>query len=102
MVTPTHPLCLLKKKKRYIKSPLGWSENKEDGKYGRKWHFLLFGSREKTRKTENGEKNFPSSPHFFILPIWEENEKERVLNDVLYTNTLTSFISPTLHFIHLI
>ena len=39
-----------------------------------------------------GRKIFPPGPHFFILPISEKNGEEKVLNDVLYTNTLTLFI----------
>jgi len=35
---------------------------------GKKWHFPLFGSREKTRETENGEENFPFRPTFFYPP----------------------------------
>ena len=42
--------------------------------------------RQKIRK-----KIIPSGPHFFILLIWEE----KVLNDIIYTNTLTLFILPT-------
>ena len=30
-------------------------------KYGGKWNFLLFGSREKTREKENGVENNPSA-----------------------------------------
>ena len=47
-------------------------------------HFLLFDLGEKTKETENREKNI-FRPTFFILPIWEE----KVLNDIIYTNTLT-------------
>ena len=56
----------------------------------------------KQERQKMERKIFPLDPNFFILPIWEEIGEEKVLNDVLYTNTLTSFISPTLHFIHLI
>ena len=41
-------------------------ENRE--KYGEKWHFLLFVSREKTRETENRKKNNPYKPTFFYPP----------------------------------
>ena len=51
----------------------------------------------KQERQKIGRKIFPPGPHFFILPIWEE----KVLNDVLYTNTLILFISPAPHFIHL-
>ena len=40
-----------------------------------------------------GRKIFPPGPHFFIHPIWEENGEEKVLNDILYTNILTLFLS---------
>ena len=46
----------------------GWSENKEDEKQGGKWHFLLFGSGEKTKETENEKENNPSGPTFFCPP----------------------------------
>ena len=48
----------------------GWSEDMENGKYGGKQHFLLFGSKEKIREREkeNREENNPSEPTFFYPP----------------------------------
>ena len=42
----------------------------------------------KQERQKIGRKLFPPGPPFFILPIWEENEEEKVLKDILYTNTL--------------
>ena len=42
-----------------------------------------------------GEKVFPPTPTFFILPNWEENEKGNVMRNTFYTNTLTLLHSPT-------
>ena len=42
----------------------------------------------KQERQKIGRKIFPPGPPFFILPIWEENEEEKVLKDILYTNTL--------------
>ena len=81
----------------------GLGENREDGKYGEEnimengiFHYLVQERKQEIQKI--GRKIIPPNPHFFILPIWEE----KVLNDVLYTDTLTLFISPTPHFIYLI
>ena len=41
----------------------------------------------KQERQKIGRKIFPPGPPFFILPIWEENEEEKVLKDILYTNT---------------
>ena len=42
----------------------------------------------KQERQKIGGKIFPLGSSFFILPIWEENEQEKVLKDGLYTNTL--------------
>ena len=45
----------------------------------------------KKRKQERqkiGRKIFHPNPPFFILLIWEENGEEKVLNIILYINTL--------------
>ena len=42
----------------------------------------------KQERQKRGRKIFPPGPPFFILPIWEEYEEEKVLKDILYTNTL--------------
>ena len=63
--------------------------------------FYALVQEKKQERHKIGRKIFPLDLPFFILPIWEENGKEKMLNDVLYTNTLTLFISPTPHFIHL-
>ena len=50
----------------------GWGKNRENGKYGGKWHFLLFGWGEKIRETKNMGEYFPSGPTFFYLPNLDE------------------------------
>ena len=45
-------------------------------------------------------KIIPSGPHFFILPIWEENGERKIfkiVNNVIYTNTFTLLHSPNSH-----
>ena len=42
----------------------------------------------KQERQKIGGKIFSLGPPFFILPIWEENDEEKVLKDELYTNTL--------------
>ena len=42
-----------------------------------------------------GRKIISPGPHFFILPIWEENGEKKMLNDIIYTNNLTLLHSPT-------
>ena len=42
-------------------------------KYGEKWNFLLFGSREKIIGKENGVENFPFKPTKSCPPNWEKN-----------------------------
>ena len=86
-----------------IKGMFDWGENREDGRQEEEnrvkndiSHCLV--QERKQERQKMGRKIFPPGPHFFILPIWEE----KVLNDVLYTDTLTLFISPTPHFIYLI
>ena len=54
------------------------------------FHCLVQERKQERQKMER--KIFPSDLHFFILSIWEENGEEKVLNDVLYTNSLTLFI----------
>ena len=49
---------------------------------------------ERRREIENGEENFPSRPTFFYPPNLGGNGEEKVLNDILYTNILTLFLSP--------
>ena len=49
----------------------------------------------KQERQKRGRKIIPPGPHFFILPIWEENGEEKMLNDVIYTNTLILLHSPT-------
>ena len=55
----------------------------------------------KQERQKMRRKIFPPGSHFFILPIYEENREEKVLNDILYTNTPILFILPIPHFIHL-
>ena len=57
----------------------GWSEDMENGKYGGKQHFLLFGSKEKIREREkeNREENNPSEPTFFYPPNLRGKWKEK-------------------------
>ena len=50
------------------------------------FHYLV--EERKQERQKIGGKIFPLVPHFFILPIWEENEEGKMLKDVLYTNTL--------------
>ena len=57
------------------------------------FYCLVYERKQERQKT--GRKIIPPSPHFFILLIWEENGEEKMLNDIIYTNTLTLFISPT-------
>ena len=73
----------------------GLGENREDGKYGEEnimengiFHYLVQERKQEIQKI--GRKIIPPNPHFFILPIWEENGEEKVLNDIIYP-----------HFIHL-
>ena len=47
-------------------------------------------------RKENREESFPFRPFFFILPIWKENGKGKMLRNTFYTNIL----SPTPHSIH--
>ena len=58
----------------------GWSEDMENGKYGGKQHFSLFGSREKIRERENREENNPFGSTFFYPPNlggkWKEKNVE--------------------------
>ena len=49
----------------------------------------------KQERQKRGRKIIPQGPHFFILPIWEENGEEKMLNDVIYTNTRILLHSPT-------
>ena len=72
----------------------GWSENR--GMENRVENDILYClvQERKQERQKIGRKIFPTGSHFFILPIWEENGEEKVLNDIFYTNTLTSFISP--------
>ena len=78
-------ICLVGVKTRRMKN--------RENKIGRNMSFSTVWFK---RETENGEENFPSDPHFFILPNWEEIGEKKVLTNVLL------FISPTPHFIHLI
>ena len=55
---------------------------------------------EKKQERKNREENNSSGLTFFILSIWEENRKEKLLNDIIYINTLSLFISPTLLTFH--
>ena len=50
----------------------------------------------KQERQKIGRKIFPTGSHFFILPIWEENGEENMLNDAIYTNTITLLHSLTL------
>ena len=70
----------------------GWSKNKENEKQGEEnwvendiFHYLV--EERKQERQKIGGEIFPLIPHFFILPIWEENEEGKMLKDVLYTNT---------------
>ena len=56
--------------------------------------YCLFQERKQERQ-KIGRKIILIGPYFFILPIWEENGEKKVLNDLIYTNILTLFISPT-------
>ena len=79
-----------------------WRIENRERKICEKLHFSLLGSERKQERQKMERNFFPLDPNFFIFPIWEEIGEEKVLNDVLYTNTLTLFVSPTPHFIHLI
>ena len=79
-----------------------WRIENRERKIYEKLHFSLLGSERKQERQKMERNFFPLDPNLFILPIWEKIGEEKVLNDVLYTNTLTLFVSPTPHFIHLI
>ena len=75
------------------KGTFSWGENRvENGIF----HSLVQERKQERQKIRR--KIFPLGPPFFILPIWEENGEKKMLNDVLYTNILTLFISHTSHF----
>ena len=79
-----------------------WRIENRERKIGEKLNFPLLDSERKQKRQKIERKIFLLDPNFFILPIWEEIGEEKVLNYVFYTNTLTLFVSPTPHFIHLI
>ena len=79
-----------------------WRIENRKREIGEKWNFPLLGSERKQERQKIERKIFLLDPNFFILPIWKEIGEEKVLNYVLYTNTLTLFVSPTPYFIHLI
>ena len=55
--------------------------------------FFTVWLRRENKRDRKQEGNFSLWTHFFILPIWKENEEEKVLKNALYTNTLNlSFI----------
>ena len=48
----------------------------------------LVEERNQERQKQGGGGILLLDPPFFILTIWEENDKGKVLKDALYTNTL--------------
>ena len=70
-----------------LKGMFGWGENRRmENKKRKIWwkndifHYLV--QERKQEKQKIGRKIIPPCPHFFILPIWEENGEEKVLNDL--------------------
>ena len=62
----------------------GWGENRRienrEKKIEWKMAFSTFWfRRENKRDIKWGKKINPPGPHFFILPIWEENGEEKML-----------------------